>query len=78
VIPPDDGRPRMIADDVRTSGLCIEGFIGFCKEHELDYRAVLREGYPIDDLAKFNNGFADLVADCARTRLAKEQQHGQR
>ncbi len=61
---------RVTVVDCRRAGFCMKGVREFCAVHGIDFRAFVRDGYAIEDLAALDDANAARAAEIARARIA--------
>lgn len=59
--------------DVRASGLCARGAKTWFQSHGLDFRKFLREGMPLDEVAKLDDGLSNRVVQYVRKTRGGEE-----
>lgn len=63
---------RIISRDIRAAGYCVSGVRRKCELLGLDFRAIMRDGFPLEEADKIDDAQIERMAQVARDRIAKE------
>lgn len=64
---------RLTVADLQAAGYCLKGARRRCRELDLDFRALVREGLPFAELEPLEDMAVQRALTFARKRIAKEE-----
>ena len=64
----DEAGLRVTMRDCLRAGFCATGTRAWMRAHGYDYRAFVRNGLPVEEMAKWGDAQADMTVAAARER----------